>query len=177
MRLVCPSCGAIASLEAWSNDAAWRKFAELLVKLPGTVQERALPYLGLFRQGDRGLTPRRAVKLIGDLMALVDPGTVHWDGGETRPASAALWAAALDATLARRPQGLTNHNYLRHVAWEMARNESASRESTKESRESRVESRESACHSSLVTCHDQAGDRASVQKMLKAFTQKLGGEK
>jgi len=73
MRLVCPSCGAIASLEAWKNDADWRTFVELLVRLPQTVEERTLPYLGLFRKGDRGLTPARARKILSALADLVAP--------------------------------------------------------------------------------------------------------
>ncbi len=121
MRLICPSCGACHSLEAWRNDPAWRQFAEALVKLPGPVQSRVLPYLGLFRKGERGLTAMRALKILDELVNLVKPGTIRWEGGEERPAPPTLWAEALDVVLDRRPQALKNHNYLRHVAWEMAR--------------------------------------------------------
>lgn len=53
MRLSCPSCGAIASIEAWQNDVVIRNFIETVIKLSSPVQVRALHYLGLFRQGGR----------------------------------------------------------------------------------------------------------------------------
>lgn len=127
MRLVCPACGAAASAEAWGNDAATRRFMEALTRLPAPVQARALPYLGLFRRGEKGLAWPRAERLLASLLELVSPGRVRWEGGEDRPAPPDLWAKALDAVLDRRPQGLSNHNYLRHVAWEMA-SELAARE-------------------------------------------------
>ena len=55
MRLICPSCGAIASAEAWQNDSHCRYFYEALVQLPPPVLSRTLPYLGLFRQGGKAL--------------------------------------------------------------------------------------------------------------------------
>lgn len=120
MRLVCPACGAVASAEAWANDATAREFQDVAMKMPGPVQHLVLPYLGLFRSGKGGLSWSRALRILRDLRDLVEPGSVHWEGAETRPAPAHLWAQALDAVLARRPKALTNHNYLRHTAWEMA---------------------------------------------------------
>lgn len=131
MRLTCPCCGAQVSAEAWQNDVTVRKFLAALEKLPGRVRDLALPYLALFRRaggrdasatacGSKGLAWTRALRLVMDLAALVEPGTVHWEGGEERPCSPQLWADALDAVLERRPRALDNHNYLRRVAWEMA---------------------------------------------------------
>lgn len=128
MRLICPSCGAIASAEAWENDAAARQALDVVTRLPGVVQSRVLPYLGLFRQGGRGLTWTRALRLLQQLQDMVESGTVRWEGGELRPCPPTVWAAALDAVLARRPKGLKNHNYLRHVAWEMAAGQAAREE-------------------------------------------------
>lgn len=131
MRLTCPCCGAQVSAEAWQNDVTVRQCLATLERLPGRVRDLALPYLGLFRRaggrageksacGSRGLAWPRALRLLTDLAALVEPGTVHWEGGEERPCPPHVWAAAMDAVLARRPRALDNHNYLRRVAWEMA---------------------------------------------------------
>ena len=120
MRLVCPSCGATASAEAWTNDAAVRYALEALVQLPAPVLLQALPYLGLFRKGKNALPWKRAQILIRSLKELVTTGTVHVQGGETRPCSAAIWGAAMEATIDARPKGLKNHNYLRQVAWDKA---------------------------------------------------------
>ncbi len=53
MRLVCPSCGAVASGEAWMNDSIIRNFFETAMKLPGPVQIRTLHYLGPSARGGR----------------------------------------------------------------------------------------------------------------------------
>lgn len=129
MRLICPCCGALVSAEAFRNETTVRQFIGVLEQLPGRVRDLALPYLGLFRRaggrdagacGSRGLAWPRALRILADLKALVEPGTVHWEGGEERPCPPHVWAAALDAVLARRPKALENHNYLRRVAWEEA---------------------------------------------------------
>lgn len=120
MRLVCPSCGATASAEAWLNDAAVRYALDAIVQLPAPVLIHVLPYLGLFRRGTNALPWKRAQVLIRSLKDMIAEGTVHVQGGETRPCNAAIWGAAMEATIDARPQGLKNHNYLRHVAWDKA---------------------------------------------------------
>lgn len=120
MRLVCPSCGATASAEAWTNEAAIRYTFEVVIQLPSPVLRQSLAYLGLFRQGTKALPWRRALIVARSLKELVETGSVHWQCGETRPCTAEIWGKAIEATLASCPKGLKNHNYLRHVAWEMA---------------------------------------------------------
>ncbi|MCE5242484.1 MAG: hypothetical protein ABFD98_15715 [Syntrophobacteraceae bacterium] len=90
-------------------------------KLPGQVASRTPAYLGLFRKGERGLSWPRALKIAAELRQLVSAGTVRWEGGEERPAPPDLWAEALDKVLARRPDALDNHNYLRRIVWEDAK--------------------------------------------------------
>lgn len=121
MRLTCPSCGGSASFEAWQNDAACRSFCQVLVGLPGPVQARAVEYVGLFRPASGiGLTWKKALKILSELNEIVNTGVIQWDGGELRPAPVGVWAAAIEAVIARRPEALKNHNYLRHTAWSMA---------------------------------------------------------
>ena len=121
MRLVCPCCGAAASIEAWTNDANARSFMGVLTKLPREVQGLALPYIGLFRNGKRGLPWPKALRVLTELSRHMEPGTVQWDGCEVRPAPPALWARAIEAVLARSPEALGNHNYLKHTAWQLAK--------------------------------------------------------
>ena len=120
MRLTCPGCGATASMEAWRNDAYVRYFIEALVALPSPVLRQTLAYLGLFRKNGKSLPWPRALDLARDLRSLVETGTVHWQGCETRLCNAEIWSMAMEATLAATPKGLKNHNYLRQVAWEKA---------------------------------------------------------
>lgn len=121
MRLTCPACGAAASLECWMNDATVRQVIDVVAKLPGGVAARTPAYLGLFRRGERGLSWPRALKIVVSLQALVSAGTVHWEGSEERPAPPLLWAESIDRLLAQRPEALTDHNYLRKIAWTNAK--------------------------------------------------------
>lgn len=143
MLLTCPSCGAQASMEAWQNDATCRYFMDALVQLPPPVLRQALPYLGLFRQNGKALPWRKALVLIRSLKELVEPSTVHWQGGETRPATSDLWGQAMESTVASNPKGLKNHNYLRHVAWEKAAELAAKQEADREkAKQKRSQTRE-----------------------------------
>lgn len=192
MRLICPSCGAIASAEAWENDVAARQALDVVTRLPGVVQSRVLPYLGLFRQGARGLTWTRAHRLLQQIHDMVEAGTVRWEGGEERPCPPTVWAAALDAVLARRPKALKNHNYLRHVAWEMASGEAArSERDVERARVSRThvaggaqaspgdEERARPLPDMVAARGDPDApaseeDRRKVYEMLKAWTSRMG---
>jgi len=122
----------VASAEAWQNDSTCRSFFEAVVKLPSPVLIRTLPYLGLFRQGNKALPWRRALNLVKGLGELVQQEEVHWQGGETRPITVEVWGRAMEATIAGNPKALKNHNYLRHVAWEMAAELAAKAEKARE---------------------------------------------
>lgn len=135
MRLVCPSCGAIASAEAWQNDPAARQMLDIIAKLPGPVAIRALPYFGLFRKGKkRVLAWPTALTLATELQQLVAQGTIQWDGGEERPTPPALWARIMDQMIAAHKEGLHDHNYLRKAVWSEARTLAAGAESAGQTR-------------------------------------------
>lgn len=114
------------------NDSIIRNFFDVAMKLSSPVQIRTLHYLGLFRQGGKALPWRRALTLAKSLRDLTEQETVHWQGGETRPVTPEIWGRAMEATLASGPKGLKNHNYLRHVAWEMAAEAAAKAEENRE---------------------------------------------
>lgn len=163
MILICPCCGAAASLEAWANDRDWRDLMAVLPAIPAPLQSRAISYLGLWRSGKRALKPGRALKILSELRVLVDSGAIHWDGGETRPAPVELWAKALDAVLERRPQALTNHNYLKHTAYEMAAGLAAQTERATETKR---------LHRAVNEPEEEPAseeERAAIVEMLKRF--------
>jgi hypothetical protein len=121
MKLVCPGCGGTYSLEGWENDAAVRQFSAVMSGLPHHVQHHAANYLGLFRIGTRGLSWKRALRILQELKDLVAAGSVHWEGGETRPAPPELWAEVMLEMCEKGKRELENHNYLRKVVWTKAR--------------------------------------------------------
>jgi hypothetical protein len=135
----CPGCGLTGSIEVFLSDPKWKEVLSTFKRLPSQVQGYTFEYLALFRPNDRSLTAKRTQTLLSGLADLVCDGSVRWDSGELRPADARLWAEAMAALIERRPKNLTNHNYLRHVAWDRAkglaaeaerRNEGAARHRT-----------------------------------------------
>ena len=108
-------------MEGWENDAAVRQFNAIMGELPYQVREQAARYLGLFRVGERGLSWKRALRILQELKELVGQGTVHWEGGETRPAPAELWAEVMCEMCEKGKRELDSHNYLRKVVWTRAR--------------------------------------------------------
>lgn len=123
MKLTCPSCGAIHSAEAWTNDAHARQAMIAISDLPPVVGRRALFYLALFRPASgRGLAWRRAGKLLGELREIIASGHVQWKKKVSRPCPPSVWAAAMDRMTANPPRDLPidSHGYLKSIAYSLA---------------------------------------------------------
>ena len=133
MNLICPSCGAIHSAEAWENDAMARQAFQAACMLPTQITKVLLPYMGLFRPEKQRLRWAKSLKIINELSALVAKGHVQVQGKVARPCPPHLWAQAMEQMVERRPQlslPLKNHNYLRQIAWQLADQADAGRERT-----------------------------------------------
>lgn len=165
MKLVCPSCGATASAEAWTNDAAIRYTLEALLQLPTPVRLQALAYLSLFRQGAKALPWRRALTLARSLKDVVQAETIHWQGGETRPVNAEIWGKAIEATLASSPKGLKNHNYMRKCAYDLAAELAAKQESKREAERRNIRREETGDPTALSD---------ETRKKIEAMKKQLG---
>lgn len=131
MILVCPSCGATHSAEAWENDLVARKTLAAQATLPREVSAVLLPYLALFRPDKRALSWSRTLKVMAELAALVAPGWVQVQGKPARECPPRVWAQGMEQMVERsatlqRP--LKNHNYLRLVVWQLADQVDAGRE-------------------------------------------------
>lgn len=171
MRLICPSCGAVHSFEAWANDPEIRRFIADFMRLPSAVQPRVGAYLACFRKGDSGLRWPVARKLLAGLVDLVNSGRVSWERSELRPAPPELWAEALDAVIARNKRGFSNHNYLRHTAFEMASTLAAREERTTEDGKRRRD------YTGLELQEETAvsdEERAAVMQQLREFAERFG---
>lgn len=133
MRATCPDCGAQAHLAAFFVEADGKRLAALLAGMAPELGRAVIGYLGLFKPAKTALRLPRAVKIVEELQALVEPGTVCNDerSGVRRPASPATWAAGIEQMLAQRPAltlPLANHNYLRAVVFGLADKADAARE-------------------------------------------------
>jgi hypothetical protein len=122
MRLICPSCGATHSAEAWDNDAQARAVVEIVAALPREVARWSLHYLALFRPQGRALSWTRARRLLEALRALVEASEMVWAQEAPRPNDPRAWAAAMEQLCAHPPRTLplANHNYLRRMAYSLA---------------------------------------------------------
>lgn len=130
MILICPSCGATHSAEAWENDVKIRQALQAACALPPQVSKVVLGYLGLFRPAQRALSWSKSLKIINDLSALIAPGHIQVQGKPARPCPPHIWAMGIEQMVARtdlqRP--MKNHNYLRSIVWQLADQADAGRE-------------------------------------------------
>lgn len=124
MRLICPACGAQASLEAWADDAGAREVLAAVCALPGPVVAYVPAYLALFRPlgSGRALSWKRAKKIVAELAKLTAGGHVQRGGRVARPCPPTVWAQALEkiTQFAPRQLPLTSHGYLTEIAYGMA---------------------------------------------------------
>lgn len=137
MKLVCPSCGITASAELWAEDAATREALATAIRLPKTVQDELLRYLGLFRPEKRALSWARTRTLITELLEQVEAGVITFDGKPTRACPPAIWAEAMrEMTTKKSGQKahFANHNYLRAIAYQLADKADAANEKARERR-------------------------------------------
>lgn len=134
MKLVCPSCGAVASAEVWEHDARWREMMQVVASLPAPLPSTVLGYLALFRPGKTALSVKKALRLTRELSALVAQGHIQVQGQVARPCHPRMWAAAMEQMVERRGTltlPLKNHNYLRRIVWGVADETDRQREMTK----------------------------------------------
>ena len=123
MRLICPSCGAAHSAEAWQNDAEARRCIGIVAEMPNMVSRYVMQYLALFRSDNgRGLKWAKARRLLADLGELVLEPQITWDRKAPRPNSAKAWGLAMERLLEKPPKRLPleSHGYLRCMAYEIA---------------------------------------------------------
>jgi hypothetical protein len=95
----------------------------VVAELPDAIACQALNYVALFRPSSgRGLSWARAKKLLGELKALVQAGTVQWKGQVARPASPGMWARGMESMIECPPRKLPlkSHGYLQAMVYDIA---------------------------------------------------------
>lgn len=118
MRLTCPACGAVSSLDASvGHDAARSALVRALEQTP--VGKRLIRYVALFRPGTRALSWDRTATLLTELLDMVEAARIERHS-RIWAAPQPVWIAALDEILARRDEGklslpLKSHGYLLEI--------------------------------------------------------------
>lgn len=125
MRILCPCCGETYPIEAGFIDEDGKRLAALFAGMEPKLGRSILSYLRLFSPAKRGLRTAKAIKLIEELMTLVDSGQVQRDArtNDYRAASVNTWVCGIEQMLEARDRlqlPLDNHNYLRTVVFGIA---------------------------------------------------------
>ena len=125
MQMQCPCCGEQFPIEAGFADADGKKLAALFAGLDPKLGRAVLNYLRLFSPAKRALRMTRAIKLVEELLDLVNAGTVQKDSrtNDSKPAPPRIWTAGIEQMLIARERltlPLENHNYLRAVVYGIA---------------------------------------------------------
>lgn len=125
MQLQCPCCGEQFPFEAGFADADGKQLAALFARLEPKLGRAVLNYLRLFSPAKRGLRMTKAIRIVEELLALVESGRVQRDArtAESKPAPPRVWAAGIEQMIATRDRlqlPLDGHNYLRAVVFGIA---------------------------------------------------------
>lgn len=125
MQIQCPCCGEQFPFEAGFADADGKQLAALFAKLDPKLGRAVLNYLRLFSPAKRGLRMTKAVRIVEELLDLVESGQVQRDArtNESKAAQPRLWTAGIEQMIAQRDRlslPLDSHNYLRAVVFGIA---------------------------------------------------------
>ncbi|MGB4945894.1 MAG: hypothetical protein WBQ05_01645 [Candidatus Competibacter denitrificans] len=144
MRLTCPCCGAAHSLEGLLADQSAREAVIAALGLPGTLGERLVRYVSLFRPRERALSWERAARLLSELNATVHAGQIERDG-RVYPAPLDYWKVAIDQMLDNRDKlilPLKNHGYLFKIIGGLSQKADDKRAARQEIDDERAKARE-----------------------------------
>ena len=117
MKIVCPACGAVNSLDTLiGHDGARAAMAELAA-LSGPLAGALLRYIALFRPAQRQLSFDRVASLLGELRPMVIDARITRNG-RVYAAPREVWIEAIDAVIAQRDRltlPLKSHGYLLEI--------------------------------------------------------------
>lgn len=117
MKLVCPACGSVNSLDSLvGHDGARAALAELAA-LSGPFAGAVLRYLALFRPEKRQLSFDRVASLLAELNPMIIEARITRNG-RAYAAPREVWVAAIDSILASRDRltlPLKSHGYLLEI--------------------------------------------------------------
>lgn len=136
MKLACPACGALMSLDVVVGHDGAREAVQTALQLPAPLGKLLIQYVALFRPRTRQLTLDRLATLLGELLVMIEAQRVRFDGQEVA-APQSIWVAALQDMVDRdkskpfdRPLG--NHNYLLQIVCSTSRRLAAVAETRRE---------------------------------------------
>lgn len=117
MRLTCPSCGAVSSMEGLLNHDAARAAIAQAFALYAPLGPALLRYMALFRPAQRQLTWDRVSTLLDELLPMIEAERIERNR-KTYPMPHVSWVAGIEQMLAQRDKlslPLKSHGYLLEI--------------------------------------------------------------
>ena len=116
MKLACPACGAVYSLEVLITNDAAREAVMAALALPAPLGKLLVQYVALFRPAQRQLSFDRVARILDELRGPISEAKIERNG-RIWPAPQASWAAAISEMIALRDAQklrlpLASHGYL-----------------------------------------------------------------
>ena len=114
MKLTCPACGALFSLDALLGNEGAREAVMAALQLPAPLGWHMIRYLALFRPAKRNLTLDRLANLINELLPMITEARIERNGNLCS-APQDYWRMAMDEMIAKRDNltlPLKSHGYL-----------------------------------------------------------------
>lgn len=114
MKLSCPGCGAIFSLDALLGNEGAREAVMAAMQLPAPLGWQMIRYLALFRPAQRQLSLDRVANLLNELLPMIAAARIERNG-RICSAPQDYWKMAMEDMLGKRDTltlPLKSHGYL-----------------------------------------------------------------
>lgn len=117
MKVKCPACGAVNSLDALMANEAASDALLAAMAISGELGQKLVSYLGLFRPQKSALTFGRVATLLNELQPMITAQQISRDGVQYA-APLEAWIYAINGVLAQRHNlrlPLNSHGYLLEI--------------------------------------------------------------
>jgi hypothetical protein len=136
MKLACPSCGALMSLDVIVAHDGAREAVQTALNLPAPLGKLIIQYLTLFRPEKRQLTLERVADILSELLPMILAERISRNGKDHAIAQF-VWAAGLREIMDRHrtkplKTPLKNHGYLFEILLSQAAGAEAKAEARRE---------------------------------------------
>jgi len=183
MKLKCPACGALASLDVLITAEGAREAVLVALQFPAPLGKRLIQYLALFRPATRDLSFDRVASLLSEILPDIQAGKIKRAGREWNLLQD-YWLVGIDTVLAARDAGrltlpLKGHGYLYEVLAGLVDKAEGQKERESEARRSsggplvpagyKVVNAEPQSHA-----REPPPDKAKGQQYLDSLKQKMG---
>lgn len=114
MKLSCPACGSLSSLDALLGNEGAREAVMAALAMPAPLGKLMVQYLALFRPAQRQLSFDRVANLLNELQPMIAAAKIERNG-RICSAPQDYWKQAIEEMLNKRDKltlPLKNHGYL-----------------------------------------------------------------